>query len=95
MFVIVLALTLGFLLGSWHRLPQAIASRAGGIMRLGLVVLLFTMGVSIGSDPQIISALSRLGWQAMGMAVFSTAGSVLLAFLGERMIIGRLRGVDS
>ncbi len=95
MLLIILALAVGFIFGSWRKLPQAVASRAGSIMRLGLVVLLFAMGVSIGSDPQVIGALSRLGVQAVGMAVISTAGSALLAHLVERLFIERGEDVES
>ncbi len=42
-------------------------------------LLLLTLGVSVGSNPLILSNLGRFGWQAALLAVAGLAGSMLAA----------------
>ena len=43
--------------------------------------LLFLLGVEVGGDKKIISALPSLGLEALVIAVLSTVGSCLLAWV--------------
>lgn len=45
-----------------------------------ILLLLFLLGISVGSNEAIISQLSRLGGQALLIAVATTTGSVLAAW---------------
>ena len=44
-------------------------------------VLLFVLGVEVGSNPNIINSLHTLGIEALFIAVMSTMGSVIAAML--------------
>ncbi len=44
-------------------------------------VLLFVLGVEVGSNPNIINSLHTLGIEALFIAVMSTKGSVIAAML--------------
>ena len=44
-------------------------------------VLLFVLGVEVGSNPNIINSLHTLGIEALFIAVMSTMGSVIVAML--------------
>lgn len=39
-------------------------------------LLLFLMGVAIGSDEELLSRLPTLGWQALALMCFCVAGSI-------------------
>ncbi|MDA3866801.1 MAG: LysO family transporter [Salinivirgaceae bacterium] len=54
-------------------------------MLLAVFVLLFLMGVSIGSDAQIMSNLHNVGLAAVIITVAAIAGSVLLAWIVFRV----------
>lgn len=50
-------------------------------MAAGLAVLLFSMGVSIGTNPQIVGSLPALGLKSALLAAGAVLGSVLAAWL--------------
>ena len=45
------------------------------------ILLLFVLGISIGSNSLIINNLGRFGWQAAILATLSILGSMLASFL--------------
>lgn len=48
---------------------------------LTIFLLLFVLGISIGSNSLIINNLGRFGWQAAILATLSILGSMLASFL--------------
>lgn len=46
-----------------------------------IVLLLFILGISIGSNKQIIDNLGTFGWQAVIIAVSATCGSILASWM--------------
>ena len=54
--------------------------RIGTPISYTILLLLFLLGISVGSNEAIISQLSRLGGQALLIAVATTTGSVLAAW---------------
>ncbi|HIZ01906.1 MAG TPA: LysO family transporter [Candidatus Bacteroides merdipullorum] len=52
---------------------------------LTVFLLLFVLGLSIGSNHLIIDNLSDFGWQAAVLATAGTAGSILAAALVLRL----------
>lgn len=46
-----------------------------------ILVLLFVLGNSIGSNKLLVANLSHFGWQALILAAAGTTGSVLAAWL--------------
>ncbi|NLT94328.1 MAG: lysine exporter LysO family protein [Clostridia bacterium] len=80
MWLIVGALALGVLVGYSDILPNGIFKWNNRITMVGLAVLLFTMGISIGSNNEIISNLDTLGLKAFLLALGSVIGSIFLAW---------------
>lgn len=54
--------------------------RIGTSISYTILLLLFLLGISVGSNEAIISQLSQLGGQALLIAVATTTGSVLAAW---------------
>ncbi|KLO24587.1 MULTISPECIES: LysO family transporter [unclassified Marinitoga] len=52
------------------------------------VLLLFFMGFEIGSDQDLISKLSEIGYLSLYIALFSIAGSVVLTTIYEKFFRG-------
>jgi uncharacterized membrane protein YbjE (DUF340 family) len=44
-------------------------------------VLLFVLGIEVGSNPNIMKSLHTLGFESLFIAVMSTMGSVIAAML--------------
>jgi uncharacterized transporter YbjL len=80
MWLILGALALGVLVGYSDILPKGIFKWTNKITMVGLAVLLFTMGISIGSNNEILGNLNTLGLKAFLLALGSVIGSIFLAW---------------
>ena len=78
MFAVILALTLGIVVGLWGRGSKPFMRFASQISYLGLVAMLFCMGLNFGGNPIVMRDLPRLGWQGLLLAVGSSSGALLL-----------------
>lgn len=56
-----------------------------------ICALLFVMGISVGSNEQIVKNLPTLGTQALALAVAGTLGSLLAAWGINRFFFGKKR----
>jgi uncharacterized membrane protein YbjE (DUF340 family) len=78
-------LFIGFLVGTALKSFQIRTSWAGSFLQAIVVVLLFLMGISIGSNSEIVSSLLNLGALAFLIAVLSILMSALLAILLKKI----------
>jgi uncharacterized membrane protein YbjE (DUF340 family) len=53
--------------------------KVGKLISIAIYLLLFLLGITVGSNPKIMDNLAILGWQAFLIAFAGTSGSVLLA----------------
>lgn len=60
----------------------------GRIVTFIIWLLLFLLGVEVGSDPSVVGGLATLGWSAFLFFAGSTGGSILLAWLLWRFVRG-------
>lgn len=86
MWTIFIALILGGLLGGSNKLPKSVYKYTDKLTLVGLIILLFSMGVSIGNNDEILKHLDSLGIQALAIATFSIIGSVLAIWFLQRNI---------
>ncbi len=84
---ILLFLVAGLLLGMTV-FPKKLLKANGMLMTAGIVLVLFCMGVSLGSSPTLLADLTEAGSAALVLSLSAVAGSVavvwLLAKLFER-----------
>ncbi|HOK61035.1 MAG: LysO family transporter [Tenuifilum sp.] len=71
----------GMLLGFLLRAKQRIVSGNEKLITYAIYLLLFMMGVSIGSNEQIMNSLSTLGIVALIVSMGAIIGSILTGFL--------------
>lgn len=84
MVLILVAVLLGCLLGALFVIPPPLLPWLDRLMAAGLAVLLFSMGVRIGGDAQLLGSLPALGLKAAVLAAGAVLGSVLVAWLLEQ-----------
>lgn len=84
MLLLIGAVVLGFLVARLGLLPQFIQKRMGQISTSALFLLLFSMGIAMGSNPEIIANLPKLGGKALVLSISAIIGSVLFVWLGVR-----------
>ena len=70
----------GMLLGFLLRAKQRIVSGNEKLITYAIYLLLFMMGVSIGSNEQIMNSLSTLGIVALIVSMGAIIGSILTGF---------------
>lgn len=89
MFVVILFIFLGILSGYLLRKKALVGNEAkmgrvtrwqGRIVTWLIWLLLFLLGIEVGSNDRIISALPTLGVEALVLSVAATLGSCLLAW---------------
>jgi len=76
MWFLILSLAFGFLLGWRDILPSRFDEEGSRVTSASLVILLFLMGATIGSNREIISQLALLGWNAFCISALSVLGSI-------------------
>lgn len=84
MIQIIITLVIGVVIGRFLRGSLALRYVGKGTLA-GVAGLLFVMGAQIGSDPQVLANLPRLGGKAFVLAVLSIVGAVAASLpLNER-----------
>lgn len=69
------------ILGFLMKAKQRIVSINEKLITYAIYLLLFMMGLSIGSNNQLVESLSSLGVLALVLSVGAVAGSVLTGFV--------------
>ena len=85
MFVVILFIFLGISLGyllrtKFEGAKAKVVHWQGRIVTWLIWLLLFLLGIEVGSNDRIISALPTLGVEALVLSVAATLGSCLLAW---------------
>ena len=78
MFIVIGIMFTGIAVGYLLRNIE-ILQKIGKPISYTIFALLFLLGTSVGSNPQIINNLSSLGLQALLIAIATTFGSILMA----------------
>ena len=89
MLQIIIALLLGVLVGSVFKLNEKQLNTISKLQTVGVVSLLFVMGISIGVNPNIISELSKIGYKALIIAVLTTLFSIVFVYFITQFLIKR------
>lgn len=90
-----LLLLAGGIIGYNDLASEKLQSRLGKIQTICLLFLLFTMGIRIGLDENVVSSFFNIGFKAIILGVFSVLFSVLFVKLVRNFIIGKKEGKTS
>jgi uncharacterized membrane protein YbjE (DUF340 family) len=85
MWVIFIAVTLGGVLGFFLKWRESLKKAVSNLQLLGLTLLLFFMGVSVGSNPDIVDNLSLIGLKSFMYGLLSVIFSVLAIFIATKI----------
>lgn len=77
---------IGYFLGSKLRGHQSLTKWSGHVQTAAIMILIFTMGVRMGSNEEVIGNLSSIGLISAALAVMVMAASALSAFLVRKAI---------
>ncbi|HPS56483.1 MAG TPA: LysO family transporter [Spirochaetota bacterium] len=76
---------IGFLVRGRQRLIFIIEKTTG----FSIYILLFLLGISVGTNEKVISSFGRIGFNAIIIALSSVAGSILLSFILYKFLFSR------
>lgn len=80
MYIILVLMALGFLVGVLIRNNQKIVYGVDKAILFSIFMLLFFLGLSIGGDKLLIASLPSLGFNAFLITIGGVAGSVVAAW---------------
>jgi uncharacterized membrane protein YbjE (DUF340 family) len=80
-FIVIGLFIVGIWIGTLFRKKKKFLNATEILVTLAIFALLFFLGISVGSDPRIVSNISTLGWQAVLLSTGAILGSLILAGL--------------
>lgn len=87
---ILIALVLGAIIGYFVKLSDKGTKINGRLQQVGVIFLLFSMGVSIGADSDIIRKLPSIGLKAFLFAVGTIGCSIVIVYiLSEKFLVNK------
>lgn len=86
MWSIIVFLIVGILIGNRLNLKDKGKKINEKAQLIGLLLLLFSMGISIGANDDVVGNLNSIGLQAFVFALLTTAGSILCVFIVSRRL---------
>jgi len=78
MWLCMMFLVLGIVLGVSGKIPAKVAEKSAGFQFWSLLLILFAMGVSIGSSDEIIEGFLSIGLHSVVFAAAAIIGSLVL-----------------
>ena len=75
----------GIIAGYFLRARKNVLATAGAATTWSLYVLIFLLGISVGTNDAVVRALGRLGLQALVLSAGGIVGSVLVGCVVFRM----------
>jgi hypothetical protein len=88
MWLFFIFLGIGIAIGFSNRIPEKYIKYNTWFQRIGIVLLLFSMGASIGSNKKMISEIQFIGVKSLSFALAACIFSVLFTFLLTRKFLG-------
>lgn len=92
MLTVILSLAAGGIAGYLNLFKNAGRYLAGPVSTAGVALLLFFMGAKIGADREIMNNLGIMGLEALVYAAAAIAGSLLVVWLGQRLLAAEKTG---
>ena len=86
MLTILILMACGIIMGMMLRHHERVLVLVDKIILWSIFLLLFLMGVSIGSNTSVIQRLTSLGWQAVLLSTGGILGSILLVCLMRKIL---------
>ena len=87
---LIISLIIGLLIGLVFKIKKPILEINGKFQLLVLFLLLFSMGVSLGINPDIVTNLSTIGFVSIVFSVLIVGFSILFVYIfGKILRFGR------
>lgn len=88
MWIILMSLVLGITIGIVRFLPDKFMKVNSRFQQIGVILLLFSMGASIGANKQMLTNLQDMGLKAVVFAVMTSIFSIIVVFIVTKRFLG-------
>ncbi|MDK2799493.1 MAG: hypothetical protein PWP27_866 [Clostridiales bacterium] len=87
MWMILISLAIGVVIGLLKFIPEKHMKYNAKFQQIGVILLLFSMGVSIGANKEIIYNLKDMGIQSAVFAVMTSLFSIFIVFVVSKKFL--------
>lgn len=81
MITVLVLMTLGILIGWFLHKKEKILKITSELTNWAIYLLLFLLGLSVGTNEEILNNFDKIGYQSIMITVFAVLGSVLVSWL--------------
>lgn len=81
MWLYIVFLATGIALGILDKIPEWLYKRSGRFQLWSLLIILFVMGMAIGSDGDITGKFAEIGFHSLAFALAAVIGSCIMVRL--------------
>lgn len=81
MISVLILMTLGIAIGWFLHKKELILKASSILTNWAIYLLLFLLGLSVGTNDQILNNFDKIGLQAIFITIFAVLGSILVSWL--------------
>lgn len=85
-----IGITIGILINVKRFIPKNFMKYNSKFQQAGVMLLLFSMGASIGSDKELLRNIQTIGLKAATFAIFTTGFSVIVTYIVTKNLFGEV-----
>ncbi len=85
MLTVIIIMTVGIVLGYFIRHHHVIINRIDRITNWAIYLLLFLIGISVGTNERVVQSISTLGWHALIITASGVLVSAVLSLILYRL----------
>lgn len=87
MWLILISLAVGIIIGLFQLIPPKCLKWNAKFQQSGVILLLFSMGASIGANKEIIGNLRNMGVQAAVFATLTSICSITAVYIISKVVL--------
>lgn len=87
MWAILLFLILGMIIGYFKNFSEKEKKINGRLQQIGVIVLLFFMGASIGANKSVIKNIKNIGLVSIVFAIATTLFSIIILYIVSKQFL--------
>lgn len=92
MWKIFLSLFIGFLIGYKKLISDNLIKLNSKIQTIFLILLIFTMGIGVGMNKDILKQLPNIGGKALFFAISCSLGSIIIVYIISSIFFEKEKG---
>jgi uncharacterized membrane protein YbjE (DUF340 family) len=89
MLTVIIIMTSGMVAGYFLRNIKSVSKPVGIVITWAIYLLLFFLGISVGTNDTIIANIGKIGFQALLLTIGAVTGSILLSWFTYKLFFSK------